>query len=146
VSESQGLADRAFNDERPSMHRPMVGATERDELIGVVPAALGARYQVMQVDVGRVPAARHHAAPVIASQHVPADSWRDGLGRARQGGRMDAPVGVDRLLVEPTELLSIAGRHLDDLGLDLDGLAASLHGSPPAVLADRQRQLVARLA
>jgi hypothetical protein len=33
-------------------------------------------------------------------------------------------VGADRRLAAPTELLRIAGRPLDELGLDLDGLTA----------------------
>jgi hypothetical protein len=45
-----------------------------------------------------------------------------------------------------TDILPIARRHLDDLSRDLDGLSSTGLLSPPASLANRERDLIARAA
>ncbi len=71
---------------------------EGDEIVGVVPAAIGARVQVVEVDKGRVSTPRNHAAPVVPPEHQPAGGRRDGLDRARSFrahvGHFRARVGV----------------------------------------------------
>jgi hypothetical protein len=114
-------------------------STQGDELVRVVLTALGARHQMVSVDMNRAPTSRHHATPMITPQHQAADGRWDGLDGTQQSR---AHVGGHS--VDVTDSLRIVGRHLDDLRRNVNLLAIALHASPPAALAHRQRDLVAR--
>src|SRR5262245_61714654 len=72
-------ADAPLDDERPVVQRAMVGAAERDEIVGVMGAVLGARCSVVNIDERCVPATGHSAATAVAPQHVTAHRRRNGL-------------------------------------------------------------------
>ena len=88
----------------------------------------------MQVDVEGVPTARYDAVPVVATQHQTTDRRWDGLDSPGCFGFLHAPVSVDRpyghapvgAQIETTELLCIAGCHLDDFRRDLNRLTTTL--------------------
>jgi hypothetical protein len=48
--------------------------------------------------------------------------------------------------VDVSDLLPVAGGHLDDLRRGFDELPATVLSAPPAFFADRERHLVARAA
>jgi hypothetical protein len=50
---------------------PMMAATNGEDIPELVAAALGAQLDVMQIEKGRVSAARHLAAVLVAQQHGP---------------------------------------------------------------------------
>jgi len=161
MPKSQAGSDPALNDERSAMHRPVMRSTQRDELVRVVLAALGARHQMVRVDVNRVTTPRHDAAVVVAPQHQASDGWRDGLtgtGQSRAhvvglNSRVDvrrdcrrARVGVcwdcrraqgAGRSVNATDVLCVARCHLDYLRPYVDQLAISVQGSALAALAHR---------
>ena len=64
----------------------MVVVAEEDEVVGGVRPALSARYDMMDVDVGRVPAARDDAPAVIAPDDLLADLARDVAPGTLDGG------------------------------------------------------------
>jgi hypothetical protein len=68
--------------------RPVMDTTQGDEIVSVVPAALGAELDVVNVDENGISAAWKRAAVVIATEHRPARRWSDALLRR------DARVGA----------------------------------------------------
>jgi len=61
----------------------VVGAAERDEIARSVGAAVGARPDVVDVEVERVSAARDLAAAPVALDHSAAHGGRNGRSRAK---------------------------------------------------------------
>src|SRR5262245_19967317 len=57
----------------------MVGAAERDEIVGVMGAVLGARRSVVNIDKRSVLATGHPAATGVASKHLASNRRRNGL-------------------------------------------------------------------
>src|SRR5262245_37910507 len=65
------------------MEQRMVPGTHRDEVRHPVRTPAGSELDMVDLDVARIPAARHHAAMVVAREHLPAQPRSDCLDDAR---------------------------------------------------------------
>ena len=75
-------ARRAPLDEQLTrMRRPVMDATQRDDVLVHVGASLGARYEVVQVEVEGIAATGHATDVAVAVQHAAANRRRHALGR-----------------------------------------------------------------
>jgi hypothetical protein len=68
------------------MDSAVVHATKDDDVGCRVGASFRAGLDVVQVEEVSVLAARDRAAVMVAEQHLPAERWRDGVGRSRRDG------------------------------------------------------------
>jgi len=66
------------------MNGAVVGAAERDQVAGIVRAAVGPGQDVLDIEVERVPAARDLAAVLVALEHA---ATHCGWNRSRSNGR-----------------------------------------------------------
>jgi hypothetical protein len=67
VSEAPTTLCRASDDERALVRGSVVGAAQHHHLGGLVPVALSARDDVVQVEESMIAAARHHTSRVVAT-------------------------------------------------------------------------------
>src|SRR5688500_9436865 len=91
------------------MHRAMVRATEDDQVVQRVRAAVLAFLQVMDMELVRVATAGHATAVVIAGEHQPTDRRRDLRRQSLRPLDIDMPDGV-----------RIAAREREHLRPDID--------------------------
>src|SRR5690606_24059407 len=68
----------------------MMRTAERDETVGIVPAAVGAPVEVMHVEESRLPAARHRTATAISVDDCALVPRRHRLLRAARRWNIDA--------------------------------------------------------
>jgi hypothetical protein len=61
------------HEECSPVHGAMMRGAQREEVSNVVPASVGLRIQVMDVDEHGVPTAGHGAAPRITTKNPPSD-------------------------------------------------------------------------
>jgi hypothetical protein len=72
-----------LDDQLAAVKGAVVSRAKRDEIFGSVSPALGARTDVVHVDVNGVPATRNSAAAAVATEDLAAHGGRDGLGGTR---------------------------------------------------------------
>lgn len=82
VPKNEPSSPRSRHHQRSVMNRSMVNATQRDQVLRTMLAAIGMRFEVMNVDEGRVPAAWHPAAMLVSPQHAAPNGGRDPLRSA----------------------------------------------------------------
>ena len=75
VPEADARGDPTSHNELTAMRCPMMHTAKRDQIVGVVPAALGTRVDVMKVQKERVATTRDDTLPVIAAKHRSARRW-----------------------------------------------------------------------
>jgi hypothetical protein len=113
VLEDEAARERSAYDEPPFVGHPVMRRTERDEEIRIVSAAVGAGVRVVQIQEGRVPAAGHGAAMLVARDHGAPRRRRDLLRGSRGPRGIHAP-----------DVLRVAHRDLDGDLVDAHMLAA----------------------
>ncbi|MEJ7728572.1 MAG: hypothetical protein WKG00_05105 [Polyangiaceae bacterium] len=121
---------------RARMHSAMVRSAQGGEPLRIVPTALGARIEVMHIEEHVIAATRHHAAPVVATQHRAPRGRRNRL--ARPGRRRERPHTGAR----STHHLRVAPGHLRHVRLDRVALSTCVDARPAALLAARYRHLI----
>jgi hypothetical protein len=128
-------------DEQPSlMLRAVVRRAQHDHPIFVVVSSFGAKDDVVDVDERSVATPGYDAAPAVATEDLAAEGRRNVLMSTRcpHVGRI-----VHR---SAPDLLRIAARHLDDLGVERHLFPFPLLPTSAASLADGERHLIARTA
>jgi hypothetical protein len=80
--ENEFVAGAAADVELSAMQGAMMSGTDHDQVVFAVPAAVGTRFDVMNVDEGRVATAGNHATSVVAPHDFATNSWWDRLRRA----------------------------------------------------------------
>ena len=142
------------------MDSAVVGPAEGEEIGDEVFPAFAAPLEMVRLRKDRVPATGDATFRTVSAQDRAPRCGRDGLGGA---GGTRAQVGANvrvvsnahvcasvrvvsnaHVCVHMPDVLSVALRHLDDFGTDLDELPASLLRGPATALANRERDLVAR--
>ena len=98
VSEDERAVVLALDEQLAAMDGSAMSATQRQEVRGLVAAALGAGLDVMDVDERRVGAARGATAALVAHEHGATQRRRDALFGARERPIIGAHVGVFRPL------------------------------------------------
>ncbi|MBL8625825.1 MAG: hypothetical protein JNK64_31215 [Myxococcales bacterium] len=133
MAEPERVRRAAVDLQAAVVGRAVVGVAQRGEARGGVVAAARAWHEVVDVDVTRVAAARHDAAPAVAPQHGPPGPGRDRARRPRRAIAVDA-----------SEQLGVA-RRLGQLGLaDLDRPPVGVLPGVAAVVAGGDDDLVRR--
>src|SRR5258706_7037056 len=97
----------------------MMSGAQRDERVGIVIAAFGAKDDVVKIQKNRVPATGHDAASVVASKNCAAYRGGNVLMGARcagHAGTIFTHVGGMR----DGDMLSVAARHLENGRVDFD--------------------------
>ncbi len=143
VAEDQSAGDSALDDELTSVLGAVVAGAQRDECVGIVVAALGAKDDVVEIEKDTVAATRHGAASPVASENLPAHGRWDVLARARSSVLANVFTHVGGVGGDGADVLSIAARHLDDGGIDYELLSPALLPAAVAFAADGNRHLVA---
>jgi hypothetical protein len=151
------------------MNGAVVSRAERREVFGIVAAAFDLGIDVMDVHENGMATAGNHALPAVAPQHVSTTGGWNGLRRSRLRAHvgvaevlrvareLSTHVGIGEVLrvarelsthvgIGMTNVLRIARCHFDDFVDDIEELAAPLLAAATALLADRERHLVARAA
>ena len=116
VAKAEASGRRALDEHLPAMDRPVVGPAGRDEIIGLMAAAVGARVDMVDIQKSPRAAAGEHAAPAVAAEHGAANGRRHVLGRAGCGCALGT--------LDVSDALRVALGGLDELGGDVDELAA----------------------
>jgi hypothetical protein len=139
----------AFYDELPAVLRPVVGAAEDDEAVGIVRSTLGEEVDVVDVHEDGVPTSWNRAPATMTPHDFAPHGRRNVLPGA--GRRSSAHVGVGEVLawmfgrdslLKASHVLRVTGGHLHDLWTDLDLLASPLLRSATAPFAYRHGKLV----
>ena len=82
VTEVQPQGHAAYDHERAFVQRAVVRAAERDQILGVVTAAVGARLQMVNINERAVRTPWHSAAVPVSPEHTTPHRWRDVLRSA----------------------------------------------------------------
>src|SRR5258707_13698378 len=126
VAEDQSAGDSALDDQLTSVLCAVMGGAQRDQCVGIVVAALGAKDDVVKIEKGPMAATRHDAASPVASDNLTAHGRWNVLARARSGVLANVVTHVGGPGGDGADVLSIAARHLDDGGIDFELLSPAL--------------------
>lgn len=66
---------RASDNQHTAMHRPVVRTAQREQVFGLVPAAILTSFDVMNIDERRMPTPRYPTAVVVSAQDRTSHGW-----------------------------------------------------------------------
>jgi len=143
VAKVQPRGDSTLDDELPSVLRAVVRSAQRDEHVWIVIAAFRARNDVVEIEKNSVATSWNDAPPSVAPHDFATSCWRNVLVGARASTLATLFSHVGGLSGREADVLGIAGRHLDDGGVDLELLAPPLLPASVACAADGDSDLIA---
>src|SRR5215204_5162483 len=120
MAEHEAARVAAGHDECARVGGAVMDAAQSEQHFGIVIAALGARFYVVQIEVLAMPASGDAAFSTIALEHSPPYRGWDGLSDPCGRGRR-VRVGLRRrVYVGMSHPLRVALGHCDDLRSDFD--------------------------
>ncbi|MGC4094216.1 MAG: hypothetical protein QM756_41165 [Polyangiaceae bacterium] len=134
VFECESTRRRALDDQPAFMYGAMMASAQARKVVGLVPAAVRPRRQVVYVDERCVPAAIDDTTAVITPHHVPSNCGWDALRRSLSYARLE----------RVTEQLRVAKTHVDDGPVDSMSFPIPHELAAPTRFAGSHLDLIAR--